>query len=307
MSEFTLRQLEYFVAIADHGSVTAAAQARHVSQGAVSMAVAQLEKALGVELLLRTRSKRVVPTAAGEELIGRARHLMALSLDLRDAVRSGVEEMRGPLRIGVSATISPRTIPPLLEYFVTNYPQVDVDFSELYPDELQEAVAHGALDFGLVYAMQAHPDLYGVTLGGTPLHLMFAASHRFAGDQEVWLKDVIDEPLVLLDIPPTVERVRALIQSLGLEPRLRWTSSSMETIRSLVGRGLCYSFVNTVPSTRTTSDDLPISYVPIADKLPFNPIKAVLAPGATPPRRVKAALEFLRRHLGGEDNGQLPA
>lgn len=295
MAEFTLRQLQYFMAVVDHGSVTAAARAAHISQAAVSMAVAQLEKALGVELFLRAPSKRMVPTPAGSHLAGHAREILRLVDEVEGTVVGGYEDLRGPLRIGASQTVSPRMIPPLVEHFVRNHPLVDVRVVEDSPAAIQEAVRRGQLDLALSYAMQADPDLDAVEVADVQQHLMLPAAHPLAGARQISLADVIDEPLILLDVPPTVERVVAMIQTCGLSPRLRWTSSNMETIRSMVARGLGYSFVNSVPRTCATFDDLRVSYVPLADELPANPVVAVLPPGHRAARRVREAVEFLQR------------
>lgn len=295
MAEFTLRQLQYFMAVVDEGSVTAAAKAQHISQAAVSMAVGQLEKSLGVGLFLRAQSKRMVPTPAGSDLARHARQILQLVDEVEDSVVGGYEDLRGPLRIGATLTVSPRVIPPLVEHFVRNHPLVDISVVEDSPAAVQEAVRGGRLDLALMYVMQTDPDLEAVEVADVRQHLVLPADHALAGAPEIFLGEVIGEPLILLDVPPTVERVLAIIRAHGLNPQLRWTSSSMETIRAMVARGLGYSFVNTVPRTNSTFDDLRVAYVPIADDIPDNPIVAVLPPGPRAARRVREAVEFLRR------------
>src|SRR3954447_16536738 len=107
MSEITLRQLQYYVSVIDHGSVTAAAVSCHISQAAASMAVGELEKAVGAHLLIRTRSKKVVPTPAGIEFAAHARAILERVSEASDAVAESLVEMRGLLRIGCSHTLSP--------------------------------------------------------------------------------------------------------------------------------------------------------------------------------------------------------
>jgi DNA-binding transcriptional LysR family regulator len=144
MAEFTIRQLQYFVAVLDHGSVTAAAKESNISQAAASMAIAQLEHAVGVDLLIRTRAKKVVATPAGVELAARARHILSMIGDLEGAVAGGFDEMRGPLRTGCSPTLSPRLLPGLVDYFSREFPAVDVSFREASAAELQQDVPGGA-------------------------------------------------------------------------------------------------------------------------------------------------------------------
>ena len=98
----------------------------------------------------------------------------------------------------------------------------------------------------------------------------------------------------MLNVPPTAERLTSMVQSAGLELDVRWSSTNMETIRSLVGRGLGFSFVNSAPATGATFDGLEVIYVPVDDEIPQNAVVAVLPAGHTPPRRIATALELLR-------------
>src|SRR5699024_6122232 len=91
------------------------------------------------------------------------------------------------------------------------------------------------------------------------------------------------------DAPPTVERIRSQAHRLGLEPNIRWALSSLESIRSLVARGLGYSLTNTPPTVGTTADGLEVIYKPLADDLLPNYICALDAPGGHPVGELQAA------------------
>src|SRR5262245_2305598 len=109
---FTLRQLQYAVAVADRLSFRGAAQACGVSQPSLSAQLAQLEGALGVRLLERDR-RRVLLTAACTELVARARRLLVQADDLSSAARRAGDPLAGTLRIGVIPTVSPYLLPAL--------------------------------------------------------------------------------------------------------------------------------------------------------------------------------------------------
>lgn len=294
MPELTLRQLQYYVSVIDHGSVTAAATACHISQAAASMAVGQLEKAVGVDLLIRTRSKKVVPTQAGLEFAAHARAILERVAEASDAVSESLAEMRGPLRIGCSHTLSPRLLPALVDHFVSNHPLVDVGFREGAPSVLQEDVRNGRLDMALVYEQQSEEDLERIRIAKVRLHVVLSAGHKLANRTSIRLAEIAEESAILLDIPPTIERLTAVMRSAGLEPRIRWTSSNMETIRSMVARGLGYSFVNSPPTTGTTYEGGEVVFIPVEDKTAANAMVAVMPAGQAAPRRVNAAIEFLR-------------
>jgi DNA-binding transcriptional LysR family regulator len=294
MAELTLRQLQYFVAVVDLGSVTAAAAACHISQAAASMALAQLEKSLGVDLLIRSRSRKLSPTAAGTEFAAHARAVLERVVEAEAAVSESVEQMRGALRIGCSPTLAPRLVPPLAQYFTEHYPLVDLRITEGTPGEIQDEVRQGKLDMAFGYAWQADEDLRCEHIVDVHLQVVLPAGHRLAGRKSLRLAEIVHEPAVILDVPPTEQRLTALVQSVGLELDIRWRSTSMESIRSLVGRGLGYSFANSAPATGTTYEGLEVVYVPVADAMPPNSVVAMLPAGHTPPRRIVMALDLLR-------------
>src|SRR6185503_4769423 len=108
--DFTLRQLQYIVAVADAVSFRKAAEQCNVSQPSLSAQIAQAEKALGVKLFERDR-RRVLLTTAGRDLVSRAREILVGVCDLNDAARRFVDPFTGTLRIGVIPTVSPYLLP----------------------------------------------------------------------------------------------------------------------------------------------------------------------------------------------------
>ena len=295
MAEITLRQLQYYVTVIETGSVTAAATACHISQAAVSMAVAQLERSLGTELLIRTRSKKASPTAAGLEFVSHARAVLARVAEAEEAMAEEQERLSGPLRVGVSQSLSPRLIPLLAEHFTTRFPGVELSFREGTPTEIQEAVRRGQLDLALAYELQADPDLEAIHLADIALHVMLPAGPRLAAEPAIHLADIIGEPAILLNVPPTIERLTSITAELGLHLDVRWSSSNMETIRSMVARGLGFSLANSVPATGSTFDGREVVYLPVADPVRANALVGLVAAAHRPSRRVREAIEVARR------------
>jgi DNA-binding transcriptional LysR family regulator len=295
MSDLTLRQMEYFVAVVDHGSVTAAAAACHASQAAASMAIAQLEKSLGADLLVRSRSRQVALTPAGIEFAAHARAVLERVTEAAASISDNLGQIRGPLRVGCSQTLSPRLVPPLAEHFTKHHPEVDLRFTESSAGAVQEGLREGRLDVALVYALQADDDLAQELIKEIQLQVVLPQDHRLADRSTVPLQEIAAEPAILLDVPPTIERLTAVARQAGLELNVRWTSANMETIRSMVARGLGYSFANSPPVDGTTFDGLQVVHRPISDKHARNAIVALLPAGHTPPRRVAAAIEVLRQ------------
>nr|WP_274637039.1 LysR family transcriptional regulator [Microbacterium bovistercoris] len=293
MHDVTLRQLQYFVAVVDHGSVTAAAKAQHISQAALSMAVAQLENTLEADLLIRTRSKRVVPTPRGYLFAAHARRVLDTVGEALDVVADSVTALTGTLRIGCSFTLSPRLIPELITRFDREHPQVTVEFVEGSAHDIQEEVRMGRLDLCLVYSQQADDDLRQDHLADVRLHLVLPAEHPLAARTEVDVADFIELDAILLSVPPTIERLIEQLRAVGGEPRIRYSSGNIQTIFSLVARGYGYSLVNSPPATNDTYDGRQVRFIPVRDTAGTNSIVALTAGHHRAPRRVRAAIDAL--------------
>lgn len=295
MSDITLRQVEYYLAVVDHGSISEAARGLHISQAAVSVAVQQLERSLNAELLSRSPARRARPTPAGQALLPHARRVLASISEAAEAVRDDHSEMRGVLRIVTSINVSPHVLPPLLAYFTEHFPEVKIEISEASTRSIHEALRSGDADLGVCYERQSSPEFKTTLVEDVRQHVMLPSTHALAGRDDVYLRELIAEPFIMVDIPPSVERITQLILNLGLTPNLRWTSKNFETVRSLVAHGLGWSFVNVRPTSTTTYDELEVSYVPIADDIPPNPIVAITRPDGGTSARERETIDFLKR------------
>lgn len=261
------------------------------------MAVQQLERSLNAQLLTRSPARRATTTPAGESLIPHARRAVAAVKEAAAAVQDDQTSMRGTLRVAVVTSISPHVVPPLVAHFREHYPQVQVTVAERQPVELYDRIVRGNADLGLLYERQSQPRLASTVIKDVHPHVVVSANHPLAQRSSVHLSDVINEPLIPVDIPPSLERITEAITGLGLTPNLVWPSSNQETVRSMVARGLGWSYFNVVPSSCVTYDGREVRYIPIADPLPRNAIVAVRQPDGLPSAKVDTAIEFFREHF----------
>ncbi len=146
---FTLRQLQYVVAVADARSFRRAAELCFVSQPALSSQVAEVESALGVKLFERDR-RRVLVTAAGKELAERGRQLLLGAGALTEAARRFVNPLEGVLRVGVIPTIGPYLVPLLDPALRASYPSLSLRWLEEKTEVLVQRVQEGELDLALL-------------------------------------------------------------------------------------------------------------------------------------------------------------
>ena len=151
---FSLRQLQYVVAVADQLSFRRAAEHCHVSQPSLSAQLAQLEEAVGVQLFERDR-RRVLPTAAGQALVERARRVLLEADDFVEAAKRVADPLVGTLRIGVIPTVSPYLLPRLTPRLRRKFEHLTVAWLEDKTDVLVKNLNSGSLDAALL-ALEAN-------------------------------------------------------------------------------------------------------------------------------------------------------
>lgn len=296
MGELTLRQLEYFVAVVDAGSVTSASKKVNVTQATVSMAIAQLESHLGTDLLIRQQSKGVVPTRAGRELSARARHVVAMTAEIEQVAATGASEISGLLEIGCVSSLSPQVVPPLAAHFERHYPQVTFNYREGSSGDLQQALIDGAFDKAFVFSRQALEAVRSHDITEAILKIMLPAKHPLCSRKSISFSEVAHESAILIDLPPSRDRSIEFMRTGGVVPRIRWTSTNLATVMALVANGLGYSLRYALPGETNTPGPGVIE-IPVADTVPRNAITAVVPRGIHTPRRVDEAIRFLSHHF----------
>ncbi|WP_028271794.1 LysR family transcriptional regulator [Arthrobacter sp. UNC362MFTsu5.1] len=297
MAEPTIRQLQYFLAVLDHGSVTAAAKESHVSQSALSMALSQLEAAFAEPLFTRSKAQKVVPTPAALRLAPHARSVIETIEQAHAAVSEEKYVLRGLLRVGCLTTLSPNLMPALAQAFADRYPGIALRIFEGGAVELQDMVRRGQLDVAFLYRRLLEHDLARQDLARATLHVMLPGNHVHAQAASVSVRDILDLPLILLDIPPTADAILGILMGLGVDSPPRLRSSNIETIRGYVALGLGFCLTNTVPSHRIGFGDRTVAYVPLADPVPQNAITAVTSAGHAPSARTQIAIDLVRDYL----------
>lgn len=261
---FTLRQLEYFLAAADAGSVTEAAQSIPVAQSSVSAAIAQLEAALGVQLLIRHHAQGISPTAEGRQFLARARELMRSADALEQFAAELTAELRGTLHLGCLVTLAPLVMPRLGKGFRERHPTVLLDMVEAGQEELFTQLRTGRLSVALSYDLDIAGDLSFTELASLPPYACFAADHPLASAESVTLGQLAAEPLVLLDLAHSREYFRALFSAAGVEPNVAHRSVHPDVIRTMVANGFGYTIFNARAGTDVALDGMPFANVPIS-------------------------------------------
>lgn len=264
---YTLKQLSYFVAAADAGSITAAARQLHISQPSISAAIAQLEGQFGLELFVRHHAQGLSLTPTGQRLLAEARHLLAQARDFHEGAIELALGAAGDIDIGCFITFAPLVIPGLLRAIRRAHPEIRVHLHERDIEGLLEGLREGRFDLALTYDLNIGSDMSFEGLADVPLHAMLAADHRFAKSNRVALADLIEEPFVLLALPGSRDYFLSLFYGLELQPNLAHESPSFEMVRGLVANGYGYSVMHSRPVSEVALDGMRLIYRPVTEAL----------------------------------------
>jgi LysR family transcriptional regulator, hydrogen peroxide-inducible genes activator len=234
---FTLRQLQYAVAVAETKSFRRAAERAHVSQPSLSAQIAELETAIGVRLFERDR-RGVLVTPAGEELIARATRVLLDVEDLQDAAKRHIDPLTGTLRIGVIPTLAPYLVPEVDPALRATFDRLTLLWTEDKTPVLVDRIQLGELDAALM-ALEANlGDLEYEVLGKDPFLLATAKNHRLAGSaKSVRLEDLEGERVLLLDEGHCLrDQALDLCSGAGAE-ELGFRATSLSTLSQMVASG----------------------------------------------------------------------
>ncbi|MBM9836826.1 LysR family transcriptional regulator [Rhodococcus hoagii] len=265
-----LRQLEYFVAVAEEANFTRAAARVHVSQSGISAQIRQLENDLGAPLF--DRSTRVAAlTVAGEAALAHARAALAAARAVRDAVDDVNQLVRGRLEVGM---VTACTVTPLfdaLSSFHRAHPGIDVSLREDNSDRLVDDVRAGAVDLALVGVAGAEPaGLHSFTVVRERLVAAVPGNHPLAQLSSVTLADVCAHPLVTL---PPGTGIRTVLDrgcaDLACRASIALQASAPDAVADLATRGLGVAILS--ESMATSYPDLASRVIADVD------VEAVLA------------------------------
>ncbi|MDN5861981.1 MAG: LysR substrate-binding domain-containing protein [Salinisphaera sp.] len=234
---FTLRQLQYAVAVAESLSFRKAAECCHVSQPSLSAQLAQLEDGLGVTLFERNR-RHVLVTPAGHEIIARARLILRETDDLVVLAQQSADPLCGTLRIGVIPTISPYFLPQLTPALRKAYPALSVLWTEDKTQVLVRSVDAGMLDAALLALEADIGDLDHDIIASDPFALVTPANHPLGAKPSPAQTSELEGASVLLLDDGHCFREQALAFCLDAEAyELSFRATSLSTLVQMVASG----------------------------------------------------------------------
>jgi DNA-binding transcriptional LysR family regulator len=296
---FSLRQLEYLEAVADCGSIAAAAQRANVSLPSISSAISQLEADLGLQLFVRRHVHGLSPTPAGLQLLAQARRVLAEASRLVSLAHDVTGEMRGPLNVGCLLTFAQIVLPLVRRRFVDRFPDVEFRQFERSQTELIDGLRKASLDIALTYDMGLPDDLDFRPLVTLPPYVLIGATHALAGRKSVTARDLAALPMILLDLPMSADYFLSIFAKTGLQPRIVERTRDIAVMQSLVANGFGYSLANIRPVPDRAPDGGALCHVPLTGQ--HRPLRMGLlqSGSARPTLVVKTFAEHCRSIIAG--------
>lgn len=234
----SLRQLEYFAAVAEWLSFREAADACFVTQPGLSAQLKDLERLLGVQLFERSQ-RTVLLTPAGETLLPLARGILTASDEFVDLARSLTQPLSGTLRFGVIPTVAPYLLPKTLPALRQRYPQLQVRLHEDLTHRLLELLSHGKLDLLLVALEADLGNVSTLALTADPFVLAVPARHRLTKRKRVTEADIAGEQVLLLDDGHCLrDQALAVCHTSGAGEIGDFRASSLNTLIQMVAGGI---------------------------------------------------------------------
>lgn len=260
---FTLRQLEYFAAVGEAGSIAAAAERISVSASSISAAISQLEEEFGIQLFVRQHAQGLSLTPGGQRFFRAVKALLEEADSLHEIASDIAEQVRGPITIGCLVTLAPFVLPALRKRFEETYPTVSVRQVEAHQLDLFGLLRRAEIDVALTYDLDIPQDIAFTPLAEWPPHALFAAGHPLAKRKSVALESLAQEPLILLDLPLSRDYFMSLFQQRGLRPSIMERVGHLPMVQTMVANGFGYSLLNVPPMSDRAPDGKPLVYVPV--------------------------------------------
>lgn len=235
---FTLRQLQYFAAVCENGTISGAAHVLSISQSAVTEAIRDLEAELGVKLFDR-HPRGLNMTHNGHKFLRHASTILSGVSDARRAFEESGVTVTGTLHMGVTSLVAGYVLSDILARYRRANPEVDISAVEDTGEYIEHLLIGGELDVAVMVIsnLRDRMALQAEILEVSPYRLWLPLGHRLSAVESITLGDVSCEPLIMLTVDEIEEATFKLLGSFGARPHVAFRTRSVEAVRSLVATG----------------------------------------------------------------------
>jgi len=233
------QHLHAFVAIAETGSFSAAAERLHLTQPAISKRIALLEEQLKAQLFDRI-GRQIALTQAGHLLLEKAKLILGEVLAAQQAIADLRGDIQGKLSIATSHHIGLHYLPNYLKTFAQRHPQVKLDLHFLDSEQAYQAVLQGKFDLAIItLALQQDPRINSHTLWHDKLQFVAAPNHPLAQRKKLQLADLSPHQAIMPDTNTyTTQLIKTLFDNEGQALNITMATNHLDTIKMMLSIGL---------------------------------------------------------------------
>ncbi len=292
MLSISLKQYSYLVAAADHGNLTAAAGALHVSQPALSVAIAGMEAHIGQAILLRRHGQGVSLTPFGRDVVHQARQILNQATQI-ERLREESGSLRGQIVFGSYLDLAAYYVPSLLREFARKHQDVAITLRTVDFETVSQRLESGVIDLALSYGLGLSAAIDRIILTEQRPCAIVAADHPLAKRRRVSLRQLAAYPVVLADQPLSREHILALFATAGVDVAATLNAGTFEFLRGLVANGLGVAVVYSRPKSERSYDGKKIMELALSDDVPRHPILLARLKNASLNRAAQAFADFV--------------
>ncbi|MCU4414338.1 MAG: LysR family transcriptional regulator [Acinetobacter sp.] len=255
LNRISLRQMEYFVATAESGSIIIASEKIHVSSPSISAAIAHIESELQVQLFIRQHAKGLILTNIGEQVMKECQQILSQAGSLYSLAANFSGSIRGPLKLGCFTAFAPMLYAEIIHGFSNLYKSVDLNVCEGDQEILINGLLRNVLDVVLTYDLNIDENLLNFeSLASLPPYALFSEEHPLAHAPAVTMEELAAYPMILLDMPYSNDYFISLFKNRNLNPQIIKTSKNSEVVRAMVANNIGYSILNVRPKINYSLD-----------------------------------------------------
>jgi LysR family hydrogen peroxide-inducible transcriptional activator len=275
MADLKLKDLSYLVAVADTRHFGRAAERSFVSQPTLSAQLKKLEDYLGVQLVERA-PKRVSLTAAGEEIVERARRILEASDEIVELAKGHCDPLSGRLKLALLPTIGPYLLPNVAGRLRKQLPRLELMLYEYQTDLMLEKLHSGEIDVGILALPVPLEGLDSHELYKEPFMVAMPSGHRLGSRAQIRVQDLSNETLLLLEDGHCL-RDQALDICAGIDAHEKqdFRATSLETLRQMVAAGVGITLLPELAGRGAYGNARGVTIKPFAKPVPTRTIGAV--------------------------------
>jgi LysR family hydrogen peroxide-inducible transcriptional activator len=275
MADLKLKDLRYLVAVADTRHFGRAAERSFVSQPTLSAQLKKLEDYLGVQLIERA-PKRVSLTAAGEEIVERARRILEASEEIVEIAKGHGDPLAGRLKLALLPTIGPYLLPHVAAKLRKALPRLELMLYEYQTDPMLEKLHSGEIDVGILALPVPLDGLDVYELYEEPFTVAMPADHRLASRAHIKVDDLDHETLLLLEDGHCLrDQALDICSGTDVHEKQDFRATSLETLRQMVAAGVGITLLPELAGRGAYGNARGVTIRPFAKPVPKRTIGAV--------------------------------